>query len=177
MRPNGSANRCTRAARHPHPAISGSPRRQTTYVLALKSPTARNAAACQPSATPCGSDRCYEQGRGVCLPLGVAAEAQALHLSIVRRSAYRVRKPVRQLLQPLVPSGISAKLFPLTPPAGKVPRTAFMSEEPGQVAHPGKKQAPRLPPGSPRQDKDGIACKTNALPHQTQGRATSPLIA
>jgi len=30
--------------------------------------------------------------------------------------------------------------------------------------------------GSPRQDKDGIACKTNALPHQTQGR-TSPLIA
>ena len=30
--------------------------------------------------------------------------------------------------------------------------------------------------GSPRQEKDGIACKTNALPHQTQGR-TSPLIA
>ena len=30
--------------------------------------------------------------------------------------------------------------------------------------------------GSPRQAKDGIACKTNALPHQTQGR-TSPLIA
>ena len=63
--------------------------RQTTYILTLKPPTARNAAACQPSATPCGSDRCYEQGRGVCLPLGVAAEAQALHLSIVRRSAYR----------------------------------------------------------------------------------------
>ena len=30
--------------------------------------------------------------------------------------------------------------------------------------------------GSPRQAKNGIACKTNALPHQTQGR-TSPLIA
>ena len=63
--------------------------RQTTYILTLKPPTARNAAACQPSATPCGSDRCYEQGRGVSLPLGIAAEAQALHLSIVRRSAYR----------------------------------------------------------------------------------------
>ena len=50
---------------------------------------------------------------------------------------------IEELLQPLVPSGISAKLFPLNPPAGKVPRTAFMSEEPGQVAHdPGKKQAP-----------------------------------
>ena len=93
--------------------------RQTTYILTLKPPTARNAAACQPSATPCGSDRCYEQGRGVSLPLGIAAEAQALHLSIVRRSAYRVRKPVRQLLQPLVPSGISAKLFSLNPRRGK----------------------------------------------------------
>ena len=30
----------------------------------------------------------------------------------------------------------------LHPPAGKVPRMAFLSEEPGQVAHAGGKQAP-----------------------------------
>ena len=78
--------------------------RQTTYVLTLKPPTARNAAACQPSATPWGSDRCYEQGRGVCLPLGIAAEAQALHLIIVRRSAYRVRSSLRR-----IPSGSTCR--------------------------------------------------------------------
>ena len=32
--------------------------------------------------------------------------------------------------------------FFLHPPAGEVPRMAFLSEEPGQVAHAGGKQAP-----------------------------------
>ena len=93
--------------------------RQTTYILTLKPPTARNAAACQPSATPCGSDRCYEQGRGVSLPLGIAAEAQALHLSIVRRSAYRAAEASPPAPQPLIPWGTSAKLFPLNPTGGE----------------------------------------------------------
>ena len=93
--------------------------RQTTYVLTLKPPTARNAAACQPSATPCGSDRCYEQGRGVSLPLGIAAEAQALHLSIVRRSAYRVLEEIKGWRSSSITPGTSAKLFPLNPPGGE----------------------------------------------------------
>ena len=92
--------------------------RQTTYVLTLKPPTARNAAACQPSATPWGSDRCYEQGRGVCLPLGIAAEAQALHLIIVRRSAYRVRSSLRRIPSGYAPPGTIQAGFSIPPSPG-----------------------------------------------------------
>ena len=93
--------------------------RQTTYILTLKPPTARNAAACQPSATPWGSDWCYEQGLGVCLPLGIAAEAQALHLIIVRRSAYRVLEEIKGWRSSSITPGTSAKLFPLNPTGGE----------------------------------------------------------
>ena len=48
----------------------------------------------------------------------------------------------------------------LHPPAGKVPRMAFLSEEPGQVAHAGGKQAP----GRAKAGQGGADVPTQTLP-------------
>ena len=78
-------------------------------------------------------------------------------------------------LLPNPPANYQPLLFNgLTPDNGSTPDTP-----PGVAKHPLPKSvalATERTHGSPRQEKDGIACKTNALPHQTQGR-TSPLIA
>ena len=55
----------------------------------------------------------------MCLPLGIAAEAQALHLIIVRRSAYRVRSSLRRIPSGYAPPGtIQAGFFPPSPGGG-----------------------------------------------------------
>ena len=66
-----------------------SSRRRLDQQPAISDFSLRNATSGHIRTRTTKSDRCYEQGRGVSLPLGIAAEAQALHLSIVRRSAYR----------------------------------------------------------------------------------------